>query len=390
MRTEGTAIPAMIAGVLVYGLAVGASYPLLGLVLAGQVPAAWNGLNAAAMGLGMLAGIASLPRLARWLGAGRTVLLGVLAMALALGLMAWEQSFALLFGARLLLGWGSNLMFVVVETAINQQSAAGRRGRILGLYVAANTLGFVVGPALVALAPDRPGPLLAACAAVALLSLLPFSRARRILDRQPLPPAGGALAVVRALPFAFALVLLASLVDSLVLSLLPVILTAQGASAASSALMVALFHVGLMVGQPLVGFGLDRLGRRRTVLACCGLACLATGLLAAGGAGEGPLPVLAFLVWGGSTYGLYTAGLALLGDRFAGGELLAGTGTIAAVYALAAVAAPLSAGSLLQALGPGDLFAVTALLYLLAGLAGACRFRPPEPSLGERGAGGTP
>ena len=55
----------LIAGVLIYGLAMGTTYPLLGILLSDRVAAAWNGVNAAATGLGLLVGVALVPILGR-------------------------------------------------------------------------------------------------------------------------------------------------------------------------------------------------------------------------------------------------------------------------------------------------------------------------------------
>ncbi|GAB5468860.1 MAG: MFS transporter [Rhodospirillales bacterium] len=379
---DGGTIVALIGGVLIYGLAMGTTYPLLGLQLAEQVSGVWNGLNAAATGLGLLLGVVLVPPLARRLGAGRVALAGVTTMALALAALAMSENFWAIFAARLALGCGANCLFVVAETALNGLAAPSRRGRIMGAYTAAIAVGFVAGPAVVAVAADRPALLLLACAGVTLLALLPLRLARGPVDLNVRPtPLGRILPAVSAYPFAFGFLFVASAVDAVAISLLPLIALERAFSAEAGALFVTLFHVGLLIGQPLVGAALDVLGRRRTVLICC-LLSLACTLALALGAQLGFWPVaLLLLVWGGANFGLYTAGLALIGDRFAGAALTAATAAFAAVYASASIVSPILAGATVDSLGATGFYAAVAGLYLAVLFCGGAFFRPPEPSL---------
>lgn len=380
--TSSRVIAALIVGVLIYGLAMGTTYPLLGIVLDASVSPAWNGISAAATGLGLLAGVAVVPVAGRRLGAGRTAVLGVLLMAGSLLALALVHDFWLLFGARLLLGCGANMMFVVAETALNVFADPARRGRVMGVYTAAVALGFVLGPAVVSVAADRPSLLLLVGAAVTAIALLPLGAVRATVGRSVHPaPASRILPSIAGHPFAFGFLLIASAIDALAISLLPVVARGQGFSLEAGALFVTVFHVGLLIGQLVVGVALDRLGRRRTILACCALslAC-ALGLAAAGRIGFAPAALLLF-VWGGANYGLYTAGLALIGDRFAGAALSAATAAFAAVYALASVVSPAVAGTLLGAVGATGLYLGIAAVYLVAAWGGAVRFRPAEPTL---------
>lgn len=374
-------VVSLIAGVAIYGLAMGTTFPLLGIVLSAQVDATWNGVNAAANGLGLLAGVAVVPAASRWFGAGRTAILGVLLMAASLAVLAFVDGFWLVFAARGLLGCGANMLFVVAETALNVFVSPARRGRVMGVYSSAAAFGFVAGPAVVALAPDRPAALLLGCAAVAAATAIPVGRVRGPIDRAVLPASPGrVLPSIAAVPFAFGFLLLAAAVDAVVLSLLPLMAVDQSYSVETGAVFVTVFHIGLLAGQPLVGAGLDRIGRRRTVVACCTVSLGCTAALAAAALDVVSAAVL-MAFWGGSNYGLYTAGLALIGDRFAGTALSAATAAFAIVYAVASVLAPVLAGGTLETVGAAGFYLGAAGLYLVAIAAGLTFFRPPEPTL---------
>lgn len=374
-------IVALIAGVLIYGLAMGTTYPLLGVVLSHQVTGALNGLNAGATGLGLLLGVLVTPSLSRRIGPGMTMLIGVATMATSLVALALTRDFWLIFAARLALGVGANLMFVVVETALNVFSPPDRRGRIMGLYSAAVAIGFVTGPAIVAVAPDAPLPVLLGCAVVAAFALLPLSRARHPVDAEVKPaPALRMGSAVLAFPFPFAILFIASAVDAVAISLIPIITLDQGFPIAKGVLFVTVFHVGLLAGQPLVGLALDTFGRQRTIVVCCALSLACTLLLAFSGQFTFWIVAGLMFVWGGANYGLYTAGLALIGDRFSDESLTVATAAFAAVYAAASTLSPLAAGSATDMIGAMGFYLLVAGTYLAAALIGAVAFRPHEPT----------
>ncbi len=375
-------IVALIAGMLIYSLGMGTTYPLLGVLLSGETSAFLNGLNASATGIGLLLGVIIVSWVSRRAGAGKTVMIGVAMMAGSLAIMVITRDFWLLFAARVLLGCGANLMFVVAETALNTFAAPARRGRVMGIYAAAVALGYVVGPAGVALAHDTPETLLSLCALVTLAALLPMRLAREQVDRFVKPAAPGSLLpTMIAAPFALAFVLIAAAVDAVAISLLPVVALDQGFSVGQAALLVTFFHLGLLIGQPVIGIALDSLGRRRTVLLCCLVSCLCAGTMVFGEGMAFWVVTLVLFAFGGANYGLYTAGLALIGDRFEGEALSAATTAIAGVYAVASVSAPLLAGSALDGMGAGGLYGAAAVLYFVALCLGAIRFRPLEPTL---------
>ncbi|MEM8811491.1 MAG: MFS transporter [Pseudomonadota bacterium] len=383
-------IRALIFGMLIYSLGMGTTYPLLGLIIAEQATGSWNGLHAGATGLGLLVGVFMAPPLCRWIGAGPTVIAGVALMAaslLAMATVAWSgpPDFWALFVMRVALGCGANLMFVVAETALNGLAPPAQRGRVMGIYSSAVAFGFVVGPGVVALASEAAAQVLLACAAITAIAMAPIASARRPVSGVVSPVSAIHLPrAVSAAPFAFAFLVVASAVDTVAISLFPVIALAQHFTAAEGALLVGAFHFGLLLGQPFVGVLLDAIGRLRTVLACT-LVSLGCAMAMVFGGSIGFLAVCGFMIaWGGANYGLYTAGLAMLGDRFKGAALTAATAAFAAVYALASISAPVFAGAVLDAFGPTGIYLGAALIYFAVMLAGVLAFRPDEPTLTDQ------
>ncbi|WP_282604790.1 MFS transporter [Pelagibius sp. Alg239-R121] len=380
IQTNGRIIAALISGVLIYGLAMGTTYPLLGVLLSADVPAVWNGINAAATGLGLLSGVVVVPILGRQFGAGFTALSGVILMAGSLVILAIVRDFWALFAARFLLGCGANMLFVVAETALNVFAEPARRGRIMGVYSAAVAFGFVIGPAVVAVTPDTPLLLLLICAFATLCAILPLGFVRTAVDCAIRPTSvTRILPAVIAFPFAFGFLFVASAIDAVVISLLPVIALDQSYPIETGVMFVTIFHIGLLVGQPAVGIALDHFGRRQTVLGCCLVSLGSTALLFFGNRfGFWPTALLMFF-WGGANFGLYTGGLALIGDRFSGAALTAATAAFAAVYAVASIISPVLAGQTIDSVGAEGFYMIIAVIYLAALLCGAAFFRPLEP-----------
>lgn len=384
MMTDRTAdrrlLAALFAGVLIYGLAMGTSYPLLGLVMAKEVSAGWNGISVAATGMGFIVGVLVLPILSARFGAGTVAAAGMVLLAVCLLTLSFVRDFWLVFGLRFLLGLSSNLMFVMTETGLNVLAPPRSRGRVFGLYAMLTGLGFVVGPTVVAFLGDRAALLFVICAALAGFAAFPYLAMRPALDGLIEPARSVRLTrSVGLLPAAFVLLFIASAVDAVMITLFPVIAVQAGFSASQGALYVAVFHVGLVVSQPFVGWLLDCFGRRRTVLASLVLNCGGPALLAIEPMPSPIVMSLIMLIWGGSNYGLYTAGLTMVGDRFRGPALAAATGSFALVYAVAATATPLVLGFGLQTFSATGIFAAAAIAYGVALVWAASRFRPMEP-----------
>lgn len=379
-RTSQAIFAALLSGVLIYGFAMGTSYPLLGIMLVGTVSDTWNGISVAATGGGLIIGVLTMPFVHRRFGAGVTAVLGVMIMAGALLALSLIESFSGIIIARMMLGAGANWMFVVTEISLNVLSDAKSRGKVFGLYSMLTGTGFVVGPAMVAFFPDQPTMLLLMCSGIAVLALLPFLSVGRILNQRiPAERQTRYLPSIRALPFAFVLLFIASAVDALAIGLLPVISMRSGFTAAQGAIFVTVFHIGLVSGQPLIGWLLDGWGRKKTILACILVSVAATGALAIGGASSFIVSNVLMFAWGAANYGLYTAGLTLLGDRFAGAALSAATGSFALVYAIAAIIAPPIAGFGLASWNAEGLYALIGCLYTAAYLWALYGFRPLEP-----------
>ena len=110
-------------------------------------------------------------------------------------------------------------------------------------------------------------------------------------------------------------------------------------------------------------------GRAR---ACCGVAVIATPLLAL----SLPVVVLTPLLWpvalllGTCAYDVYIIAMTVMGDRFQGRDLVAGSAAFAAMWGVGGIIGPPLAGFALDLLGPSGIAYTMATIYggLIAGL----------------------
>lgn len=197
--------------------------------------------------------------------------------------------------------------------------------------------------------------------------------------------------VLRA-PLLAAVVGMYALFDATALTLLPVYGLAEGLTAEAAALLVSVFLLGMVLSQLGIGWLLDRIRKTNVVLGCAVLSALACALLPAAFA----LAVAAWMVIfvaGAVSFGLYTGVLAILGERYRGGELVAGSASFAALYGLGGTLGPFASGGVMDHFGADAMAYLFASLFLVLALGVLLRrmlYAPPADGTGAAPPGGHP
>jgi MFS family permease len=166
-----------------------------------------------------------------------------------------------------------------------------------------------------------------------------------------------------------ATVLVYAFIEGSAFALMPVWALAAGFQASAAAALLGVFLSGNIVLQLPVGWLSDKLPRR-LVIAGCGLVAAAGLLLCRSpstrAAALWPLLVLV----GGTTGGLYTLALTLLGDRFRGADLTVANTAFVMTFQAGMVAGPPLVGGFMRGLGeasfPVALVPPLAVLAVLA------------------------
>jgi MFS family permease len=171
----------------------------------------------------------------------------------------------------------------------------------------------------------------------------------------------------------------AGLVESADLSLLPLLGLRSGFDERAALLLLTVFMAGNVVLQVPIGYFADRWGRRLMLGLCAILSALGPLLLQPSFASPLLLWPLLFL-WGGTLYAFYSIGVALLGAEFAAADLPTANTVFVMVYCLGGVIGPSLGGLALDRWPRHGLPALLSggALLILVGLAWPVRGRRPR------------
>ena len=309
------------------------------------------------------------PRAIARLGLRRSVILGIAVSTAMLLVMPFLPGFGGWLVLRFVTGCALGLEWIASEIWLNRLSTDQSRGTVMGTYATVFAAGVMAGPLLLQItgtAGWRPFGAGALCLA---LTALPLFAARSGSDSDAAPSDRLPwLKVVRAAPTVMVAALIAGLVESAYVSLLPVFALLRGLDEQRSLVLVSVFLAGNVLLQLPIGRLGDRLGRQR-VLALCASVCVIGPIVLSAVLG---IPWLAWpllLLWGGTMYGFYTQGIALLGESYPRDELADANTVFVVVYCAGGIVGPSVGGLAMDCWTPNGLlvFLSVAPLLLAAG-----------------------
>ena len=264
--------------------------------------------------------------------------------------------------------------WVVSEIWMNVVVEEHRRGRVMGIYAAMVALGMALGPlVLQVVGVYGPVPFLT-CAALSLLVAVPLLPYWRTAPRIRVDASSGFATVVVLAPLAMFAAFACGLGEQVAFSFLPVYAVGAGVPADTGALWLSAFVLGNVVLQWPIGWLADH-ADRRAVLAGCTLASallvIALSLIPAQWAGT----VGVVALWGGVSFSIYPVGLALLGQRFRGGDIARANTAFSLIYVLGGLVGRPLTGAAMDAFGDPGLGWTLAVFYGAATLAALLALR---------------
>lgn len=290
------------------------------------------------------------PRAIARLGLKRCIVGGIVFAAGILLLMPLWPGAAPWLALRFAAGCALGLVWIASEIWMNNVSGTESRGTVMGIYGTVFSMGIVAGPVLLEFTGTegaRPFNVGAACL---ILTLLPLAVLRRVTSAaQEFTPLRGLSGALKAAPIVMLAALVAGLVESADLTLLPLFGIHSGLDERAALSLVAVFMTGNVILQVPIGLLADRYGRK-FMLGVCALASCIGPLLLQRCLGTPLLWPLLF-VWGGTLYAFYSQGVALLGEEFAVENLPSANTLFVMVYCLGGVIGP-SAGGIAMDLWP--------------------------------------
>jgi MFS family permease len=284
------------------------------------------------------------PRAIAHLGLKRCIVGGVAFAAGILLLMPLWPGAAPWLALRFVAGCALGLVWIASEIWMNNVSGTEARGTVMGVYGTVFSVGIVAGPVLLEFTGTegaRPFNVGAACL---ILTLLPLAVLRRVTSAaQEFRPLRGLSGALKAAPIVMLAALVAGLVESADLTLLPLFGIHSGLDERAALLLVAVFMTGNVALQVPIGLLADRYGRK-FMLGVCALASCIGPLLLPRCLGTPPLLLPLLFVWGGTLYAFYSQGVALLGEEFAVEHLPSANTLFVIVYCLGGVIGPSAGG----------------------------------------------
>ncbi|MDX3928791.1 MAG: MFS transporter [Shinella sp.] len=371
---DWSAIAAVILGVTAFSVAQGVTYPLISLTLEARgVSPALIGVNAVAFALGLGAATLMLGTLTRRVRADRLIIAGLVGCSLCLAALAATSSLILWFAARFLLGFCASIIFMLSEAWLNAACPDRLRGRISGVYGASICAGFAVGPLAIPLFGTDGGFGFALTAVY--LALVAFTTAVLLFSTRTAPEpssTGDVFRFFRHAPLLVAMVFAFGFADIAAISAMPVYFVKTGHTEAFAALSVTVLALPTALAQPFIGIALDRLPRHRVAV---GAATIATvSYLAIPFIDQPGLILAVFALMGSACFALYTCALTMLGERYTGGMLVAGSAAYSLAYAVGSGAGSSATGAIMEWGGPaagplsvGMALAVFTALFALSG-----------------------
>ncbi len=343
------ALAAVIGTAFGVGISIGAIVPLLALNLEARgYDAAAIGVNAAMFPIGAVAFSVLVPRIIARLGLLAAIVVSITLCAAGMLLFPVLDDYYAWCAIRLFIGCVGVIHWIASETWINLLARDASRSRVMAVYATVMAGGFVGGPLLLSLTGIDGWLPFVAVAAASLCALLPV-----LLIRSVPPAMGDKLEfslpqIMRAVPMVMAAALVAGFVDASLFALIPVHQVRAGIDTRIAVLSLSVFMAGNLVLQYPLGWIADHTSRRG--------AALGTATIIVAGAAAYPflLPGLGagfwamMFVWGGVSWGMYTLGLALLGERFPSGQLAAANAAFVMVYEMGSIAGPVTSGAALD------------------------------------------
>jgi MFS family permease len=260
---------------------------------------------------------------------------------------------------RIIIGFCMSGIYVVAESWLNNATTNENRGKMLSVYMIAQTLGIIGAQGLLTLGDAGNAALFIGASILVSISFAPI-----LLSIQPAPivevaKPGGLKDLFAASPLGTVGIFLLGSIYASQSGMGAVFGSEIGLSANQIALFVAMLFGGAILMQVPIGWLSDRIDRRKVI---CGTAFLGAAACALGWIAQSPpawldvdplVPIMgAAFFAGGMTTPLYALLLAYTNDNVPAEDMPAISGGLVFTFGLGAILGPLAVGFAMDAIGP--------------------------------------
>ncbi len=255
------------------------------------------------------------------------------------------------------------ILFMAIESWLNEQSTNETRGSILSIYIIVTNVAVMMGQLMLNLADPTTGTLFIVCAMLICISLAPVALSR--ISEPSTPPTArlNVKELYKISPVGFIGCFLFGIVDGSFWSLGPVFAQDRGFSIAGITFFMSAFLLGGTILQWPIGWISDRIDRRIMIAGCC-IGTIGTGLsLTFLDSHEGTMSFLVACLHGGFMFPLYGLLLAHANDFAPQEKLVETSGGLLLVYGLGAAFGPFVVAPLMDATNAGYLFLSMSIIF---------------------------
>ncbi|MGV1949246.1 MFS transporter [Agrobacterium vitis] len=349
---DWAAIAVVILSVTAFAIAQGLTFPLISLVLQSRgMSGSMIGFNSAGYAVGAATAVLTIDKLTVRFRGDRLIIAALFGCSVSLAAFALTDYLPFWFAARFVIGFCASLISILSGAWLNTASPDPIRGRISGFYGAGMCAGFAAGPLAIPLVGTENGFAFAIVAVyVALIGFasVAFSGNARTLP-QP-APSGALFRFIRVAPVLVLMELAFGFADIAAISGMAVYFVRVGHTEAFAAYAITVLSLPTALAQPFVGWLLDRTSRTGVAFGC-GLVGAVAFLLIPFLHSE-PAILMTFAVIGVVTFALSTCALTILGERFEGGMLVAGTASFSLAYSTGSIMGSTGTGFVMDFISP--------------------------------------
>ena len=257
------------------------------------------------------------------------------------------------------------VLYIVIESWLNEKSSNERRGTIFSIYTVINLTVITIGQMMIAMASPESFVLFAVASILVSVAALPlaFTTAESPMPFEAAKP--NLKRLWRISPVGFAGCLAVGLGNGAFWSLAPVFAQEKGMDTAGIGLFMSVVVIGGAIAQYPLGALSDRIDRRLVVVAAATVGAIA-GLLMTFLPGESGERLLIFgALFGAGALPVYALTVAHTNDHAKPEEMVQVSSGLLLVFGAGAVIGPMVASLLKEALPWPTLFAYTAAVHIL-------------------------
>jgi MFS family permease len=322
------------------GAGISLGLPLLSLVLAARgISGSLIGLNTAMAGIASLVVIPFVTPLATRIGAHRLLLITLFTTGISFYCFHLVDNFWAWFPLRLVFHGGLSTAFVMSEFWINSLSPPGRRGLIMGIYATVLSLGFTVGPTVLAVVGSQGWMPFAIGSVILVAAAIPVLLALHEAPDLESGPSRSVAAFIFGAPVATFAALTFGAIEAGGMAILPIYGLRLGMTEAIAAQFVSAVALGNLFMQIPIGLMSDKIDRRDMLLVCAVIGVIGALILPMVAPNFWPTAIVLFF-WGGVVAGLYTIGLTYLGANYGGADLASANAAFVMMYSLGMLIGP--------------------------------------------------